>query len=61
VILTCLLMLQIQILFYENRNIEKAVVEMLKASICHVGDAVSPDSLTCTTLKSITKQHNLLM
>lgn len=43
------------------RNMEKAIVEMLKAPICHVGVAVSPDSLTCVTLKSITKQHDQLM
>lgn len=40
-ILSCLLMFQIKNLFSKSRNIEKAVVEMLKASICHVVDAVS--------------------
>lgn len=43
------------------RNMEKAIVEMLKAPTCHVAVAVSPDSLTCVTLKSITKQHDQLM
>ena len=39
---------------------EKAIVEILKAPICHVGVAVNPDSLTCAPLKSITKQYDQL-
>lgn len=40
---------------------EKVTVETLKAPICHAGVAASTDSLTCATLKNITKQHNQLM
>jgi len=44
----------------KTRNMEKAIVEILKAPICHVGVAVNPDSLTCAPLKSITKQYDQL-
>lgn len=45
----------------KNRNKEKAILEMLKAPICHVDVAINPDSLTCSVLKNTTKQHDQLM